>query len=105
MPAKDSGKKPSVKKPTKMESKGKITLDEVIVALQKSFSRVSTASAELPAENARAMVTGLVNFDISLKVEAEKDYLRLDADGAIDLRLSGKIDTDIRIEEDTDTPQ
>jgi hypothetical protein len=104
MPAKESRKTPSAKKSTKKENNGGLTLDDAIVALQKSFSRVSAKSAEVPFENARAMVTGTVNFDMTLKVQPEKDYLNLDANGAIDLRLSGTIDTDIRVEEDGQTP-
>ncbi|MCF8039202.1 MAG: hypothetical protein K9K79_07785 [Desulfohalobiaceae bacterium] len=76
------------------------TLDDVLVALQKSFSRVSSRSADVSSEQARAMVSGQVHFDISLKVNLEGDYLHPDTRGDIDLNLSGDIETDIRMEEE-----
>ncbi|HEX6746538.1 MAG TPA: hypothetical protein VF092_04525 [Longimicrobium sp.] len=72
------------------------TLDDVLVALQKSFSRVSARSADLPADAARALVVGKVNFDIGLKTNIIADRLVVNAGGAIELKLSGTIQQDIR---------
>ena len=79
----------------------KLTLDDVVIALQKTFSRVSARSASVPVENARALVTGQVNFTLSLKVDPQGDYLHPASNGSVDLNLAGVIDTDIRSEEET----
>lgn len=72
------------------------SLDDVVIALQKSFSRVSARSADVPPENARAMVLGQVSFDLSLRVNSADDKLRLDPQGAIDLKVSGTLNMDVR---------
>ena len=100
MPKKAMGNNTSEKRPSEKDKNGKLRLDEAIVALQKSFSRVSAKSAEISQEKARAMVTGQVTFEMSLKVQPEKDYLYIDSNGTVDLRLSGMIDTDIRTVEE-----
>ncbi len=83
------------------------SLDDVIIALQKSFSRVSARSADVPAENARAMVVGQISFDLSLRANPDDDKLRLDSRGAIELKFSGTLDTDVRtvdMEKGQETP-
>ena len=96
MPEKNAKKNSAAKKPSQKKKEKRLTLDDVVVALQKSFSRVSGRSAEVPRESPRAMVTGQVSFEISLKVDPDEDFLYLNANGAIDMRLSGVIDTDVR---------
>lgn len=76
------------------------SLDDVLVALQKSFSRVSTRTADVDPEMARAMISGQVAFNISLKAELEGDYLLPNDKGSLDLNLSGTLETDIRTDED-----
>ena len=72
-------------------------LDDVMIALQKTFSRVSASSANVPEEDSRALITGSVAFELSLKVDLdEKDHLLLNSRGTIDVKLTGTIETDIR---------
>lgn len=83
------------------------TLDDVIVALQKSFSRVSEASRDVPPEQARALVTGNVGFEISARFDITNkadgssddrpDVLVHRQSGAIELKLTGHVETDARI--------
>jgi hypothetical protein len=74
-------------------------LDEVIIALQKAFSRVSDKSSAVP--DSRALVMGPVSFQMKLRVEAEApDQLVHSKTGSIELNLDGKIEPDIRIQEE-----
>jgi hypothetical protein len=75
-------------------------LDDALVALQKTFSRVSTRSAGLPKSNALALITGAVNFDLKLRVDLVRDTLNLNPSGALELNLNGTLDTDIRIQDE-----
>jgi len=84
-------------------------LEEVLVALQKSFSRVNNQSAEVPEHQARALMVGDVDFQLSLNVDPYRDAEHATADrllvksgGGISLTLSGRIDTDIRVAGDQD---
>jgi hypothetical protein len=77
-------------------------LENTLLALQKTFSRLNRETAKVSADNARATLVGNVNFEITLKVNQEGDYLNVEKDGMIDLHLSGQIDPDIR-EEDLDS--
>jgi hypothetical protein len=96
-------------------SADKATLDEVLVALQKSFSRVSAASRDVPSENARAIITGSVKFELGARFEIRKgpqagpddspDVLVHRDDGALDLRLMGQVETDTRIRDVSKEPQ
>ncbi len=79
-------------------------LEEVLVALQKSFSRVNNQSAAVPEQQARALMVGDVDFQLTLNVEpyrksenAPADRLLVKPGGEISLSLSGRIDTDIRV--------
>lgn len=72
------------------------SLDEVLIALQKSFSRVSAKSREVAPENARSMIVGKVDFELTLRVHPEADILRYKADGNMQLKLNGVINQDIR---------
>lgn len=90
-----------------------VALEDVLVALQKTFSRVSASSREVPEENARALVTGVVEFEISSSFELgpdpslytkgagrgdfSSDHLIQSANGSITLSLKGQIATDLRV--------
>ncbi|MBX3317939.1 MAG: hypothetical protein KF902_13875 [Phycisphaeraceae bacterium] len=83
------------------------SLDEILVALQKSFSRLSASSREVSPENARAMITGTVQFELTAKFTVSKssaagpydppDVLMHRDDGSLDLKLSGTLETDTRV--------
>ncbi|MEE9350968.1 MAG: hypothetical protein V3U78_01810 [Thiotrichaceae bacterium] len=72
------------------------SLDDVIITLQKTFSRISEKSANVPEEQARALVTGIVNFEISTTVNPEGDRLIVTKSGEVQITLKGQIETDIR---------
>ena len=103
---KQNNKKPIRKKkqPTKKvsvsaERDTSITLDDVIVSLQKTFSRVSSRTGKIPELDAQATITGTVKFELGIKVNPDSDHaLRPDPQGSIDLLLSGDIETDVRYE-------
>lgn len=86
------------KKTSRSSSKpDKLTLDDAIIALQKTFSRVSAQSAQVPAGNARALVTGEVEFTLTLNADLEDDYWCIAQTGGQQLNLKGSINTDIRV--------
>lgn len=80
------------------EEKNKV--HEVLLALQKSLSRVSRDSADKKKGDAYALITGDVNFSFTLKCDLEEDHnLALQKDGAIELHLDGSIATDIDVQD------
>ncbi len=82
----------------KKTSKPPAALEDVINALQKSFSRVSRDSAKVEDSDALALIIGQVEFDIQVKLSPNSDRLLVDTNGIINLGLKGIIDTDIRDE-------
>jgi hypothetical protein len=89
-----------------------VMLTDILLALQKTFSRVSGITAERNTANFKgqplALIVGDVAFDITLNVapgavsagRANSDSLRYCADGTgMVLRLQGRVATDIRHEE------
>ncbi|WP_019617198.1 hypothetical protein [Psychromonas ossibalaenae] len=76
-----------------------ISLDDLLVNLQKSLSRVSARSGDVPDDQSRSLIYGDVDFSIELKVDGEQDKLQVRKDGAVKLSISGKISIDIRDEE------
>ncbi len=80
----------------KKENTPSESLDDVIITLQKTFSRISEKSAKVPEEHARALVTGIVNFEISTTVNPDGDRLVVTKSGDIEITLKGQIETDIR---------
>lgn len=102
-------------------------LDDVLLALQKTFSRLSAVTSERTTpehrEKARALIVGDVNFEMTINVAPTSvpkpaaalapdavsapapapglnDYLRYCADGSgFPLKLSGRISTDLRLKE------
>lgn len=72
-------------------------LEDILVALQKTFSRVSTISSAVPEEQARALLIGRVHFDLALRADVSgSDRLVQSSNGALEIKLAGEIDTDIR---------
>jgi hypothetical protein len=72
------------------------SLDNVLIALQKTFSRVSASSSELPPENARSLILGNVNFEMAVPLEAGQDKLFYSPTGKVNLKLTGTIQQDVR---------
>ena len=75
------------------------TVDRMLIALQKTLSRVSRDSASVPEGQARALITGSVQFELEVKcslIEGEK--LLLDEERGRPLKLSGQIAADIGVE-------
>jgi len=75
-------------------------LDDVLIALQKSLSRVSNASSLVPEGQARALISGDVDFSIELNVDCRQHALQLNRDGDIRVSMHGKITPDIRVVSD-----
>lgn len=97
---------------------GEILLSDVLIALQKTFSRLSGVTAVRTNEEFRsqplAIIVGDVNFELSLNVapaavhsshpgesRAKSDSLRYcsSPNEGFSLRLQGRIATDVRHEE------
>lgn len=75
-------------------------VEDIILTLQKSFSRVSARSATVAnksSKNALSLISGPVSFTVSMKVRSEKDKLIQSKEGDIDLNFSGTINQDVRI--------
>lgn len=84
--------------PTAVEAKPAPTLDDVLIALQKAFSRVSAKSRSVEPGDACAMIVGKVNFDLSIRLRPDGDTLRHDPEGDLALSLHGVIHQDVRAE-------
>ena len=81
------------------------TLDQVVIALQKTFSRVSASTARVASHRARAIVTGRVGFSMRLEVAMpQADHLVATPGGPIVLELNGTLDTDVRVQA-TEAPE
>ena len=71
-------------------------LEDVLVNLQKTFSRVSNRTAQVVGEDAAAIIIGPVAFSINLRVSPNGDYLLVSDQGTIELSLEGKVEPDVR---------
>lgn len=80
-------------------SQKELSLDDLLVNIQKSLSRVSSRSATVPENQARSIIYGDVDFSIELKIEGEGDKLFVKKDGSVKLSMSGKISADVRNDE------
>jgi len=75
-------------------------LHEVLIALQKSLSRVSRDSVRTEKEQALALINGDVNFSFTLKCDlAADDLLVINKTGDIELQMSGIITTDLEVKD------
>lgn len=82
---------------------GTRNLDDVLTALQKTFSRLSRDAAKVPEGQALALIDGPINFELKLRTDVDGDVLIQSSDGAIELSLEGTLTTDIRnVSEDDD---
>ncbi|WP_190808709.1 hypothetical protein [Flagellimonas sp. S3867] len=87
------------------KNEDKIYLEELMIILQKSFSRVtdSTNKERSNKEDVNvptAMLVGDVDYEIALKADPVGDKLLVHKNGSISFRFSGQIDIDL--EEDKD---
>ena len=73
------------------------TLESVLIALQKSISRVNEQSSKVPESQPRALIIGDLDFEISLKCDPNKDKLAVTNSGGISITLKGRINTDMEI--------
>ncbi|NJM55609.1 MAG: hypothetical protein HC841_06575 [Verrucomicrobiae bacterium] len=92
-------------KKSKKADKKELALEDVLLALQKSFSRVSNESGKVAAQNARALITGPVNFELNIRLAPRKQYLAHKADGDLQLKLVGTLHPDIRVTHKDDSQQ
>lgn len=102
---------------------GEVLLSDILLALQKTFSRLSGVTAVRSSEEFRnkplALIVGDVNFDVTLNVapaavnplrdgesRATTDSLRYCSSPGegFSLRLQGRIATDVRHEEAPEPP-
>jgi len=58
-----------------------VTLDDLLINIQKSLSRVSNRSSEIPEDQARALIYGDVDFSIELQVEGDDDKVIVNKEG------------------------
>ncbi len=98
---------PRQKKVTESEKKD-IALEDVMLALQKSFSRVNRDTAQVDDDEARAMIIGEIEFQMVISVSpvdnGETSWLKSDPEGGINLSLNGKIDMGIEEKTEENTP-
>lgn len=79
------------------DGESEVTLDRVLLGLQKSISRVNRDSASV--EGARALIVGDLEFSLSVSGDyADGDRIAVRPDGAIRLTLSGTINADVRVQ-------
>jgi len=79
------------------------TLDMLLLALQKTLSRVSRDSSNINPGAARSLIAGNVAFTLSCRCDyAEGDHILLKENGGVEMSLSGKINTDISVENVTE---
>ena len=78
------------------------TVDQFLLALQKTLSRVSRASANVPAGQARSLIVGSVSFDVTLRcsLNVKEDRLMLMSEGGDPLKLAGQISADVGVKLD-----
>jgi hypothetical protein len=91
------------KAPAKAPDADDPTVDQFLVALQKTFSRVSRDSAEIPEGDARALIMGPVEFEVSVPCALDGDRLMLMSTGGTALRLKGTISPDLGVELDEES--
>lgn len=90
------------------EAQPVVLLEDVIKALQKTFSRVNSETQQNKdkfPEKPTARVSGAVQFEAGLRVTPQGvDYLRVEPNGSIELKLKGEVESDIHYTPATQTP-
>ncbi len=74
-------------------------LEDLLEALQKTFSRLSSRTAEVRSSMPAAMITGPVRFTMKLRLEPDSDHFRAAPDGPVEITLEGEVEPDVRYEE------
>lgn len=75
------------------------TVDRMLIALQKTLSRVSRDSAKVPEGQARAIITGNVSFELEVKCSLTSgEKLLLDEERGRPLKLTGQIAADVGVQ-------
>jgi len=84
-------------------------LEDLLVAVQKSFSRLSNNTGQVPPEQARALIVGAVEFELSSTFDLigahsggtpkPPDVLVHKSNGSITLSLKGTVEVDVRLRE------
>jgi len=102
--AKKSTKKPSTSRRSKNQPEPKVltpedkTVDRMLIALQKTLSRVSRDSADVPEDQARALIVGSVSFELHVQCElGVGEKLMLSEDKGNPLTLTGQITSDVGV--------
>ena len=84
-------------------------MQDVIIALQKSFSRANQMTAENQRNNGNnptSRIVGDVEFSISTKaVPGDGDELLIDKDGHVGITFNGTIDLDMDDEPNLDNQE
>ena len=78
------------------------SVDEFLLALQKTLSRVSRDSAQVPTGQARSLIVGSVAFEVTLRcsLDVRQDRLLLTDEGGESLKLAGQIAADVGVKLD-----
>jgi len=101
-PAGRVSKRPSRKKTPPAAEPAPLGVEDIVIALQKSFSRVShqteTSRQQGGEASALALVTGPVEFTLELPATPAGDRLVYDEKGSLKLTMNGTLHPDIRVE-------
>ncbi len=78
-----------------MPQESKQRLDQWLIALQKTFSRVTDATKQnAQQDKITAMMVDEVKFEIRVQVDLEDDKILVDKNSKYDIILQGTIDLD-----------
>ncbi|MEM6259539.1 MAG: hypothetical protein AAF711_05560 [Planctomycetota bacterium] len=87
------------------DAASKTGLEDIVLALQKSFSRVSRESGSFQSDHpdeAVAFVEGPIKFAITMKLSPDgNDRLTYNEQGGLETTIEGVINPDIRYETDS----
>ncbi|MDD1795062.1 hypothetical protein LRP50_18195 [Enterovibrio sp. ZSDZ42] len=77
------------------------SLDDTLIALQKSISRVNEKSLPLPMGGDRpiALIIGDIDFELELSCDQVEDRLIVSKGGTIHMKLKGTLNTDMEVRE------
>jgi hypothetical protein len=83
---------------TNPEPQPPLYVEDVVEALQKSFSRVLARTAAVSDGQARAKLSGPVHFELDVLIEPSGDKLKVVEEGSVNLKFSGSIDLGVKYE-------